>query len=214
MLLTRSGHSCVRLAREDGTTLVIDPGAFSAPDAIDDANALLITHEHVDHFDEERVLAAAHQNPALRIYTNPSVAARLDQLGDRVHVVGHGDALTIEGFDVQVHGEWHAVIHPEIPRVRNVGFLIDGAVFHPGDALTIPERSIDTLLVPLHAPWSKMSEVIDYVREVRPARAVPIHDGYLNDTGRTIVDGLLGDRGPGIAADYVRLPLGESSAMR
>jgi hypothetical protein len=37
--------------------------------------------------------------------------------------------------------------------------------------------------VPLNAPWSKAAEVIDYVREVRPATVIDIHDGLLNGTG-------------------------------
>lgn len=208
MRLTKRGHACVRLDGAGGT-LVIDPGVFSAPDAAEGADALLITHEHPDHFLGERVLAAAEANPALRVYANDSVASRLDMLGDRVRAVGHGDTFTVAGFDVQVHGEWHAVIHPEIPRVRNVGYLVDNAVFHPGDAFTVPDQPVGTLLIPAHAPWSKIGEIIDYVREVRPVRALPIHDGALNDRGTMLVDGLLTDRGPGVPTEYTRPGLGE-----
>ena len=48
MHLTRLGHACVRLER-DGARLVIDPGSYSAPDAVGDADAVLVTHEHADH---------------------------------------------------------------------------------------------------------------------------------------------------------------------
>ena len=63
MLLTKKGHSCVRLAK-DGATLVIDPGVFSEPDAAAGADALLVTHEHNDHFDEGRLRVALDANPA------------------------------------------------------------------------------------------------------------------------------------------------------
>jgi L-ascorbate metabolism protein UlaG (beta-lactamase superfamily) len=207
--LTKLGHACVVLSDGD-RRLVVDPGAFTEESAWDGASAVLLTHEHVDHFDAARTRAALDADPALEVWTNASVAAQLEGAGPRVHVVGAGDALTAAGFDVQVHGEWHAVIHPEIPRIRNVGFLVEGRVFHPGDALTVPDVAVPTLLLPVHAPWSKIGEVIDYVRAVGAERAVAVHDGLLNETGLGVVAGLLGERGPGMPTPYTRLASGES----
>jgi L-ascorbate metabolism protein UlaG (beta-lactamase superfamily) len=207
--LTKHGHACVVLS-DDDRRLVVDPGSYTEDDAWDGATALLITHEHLDHFVPAKVRAALDADPALELWTNGSVAAQLEGLGARVHVVGAGDAFTAAGFDVSVHGEWHAVVHPDIPRVRNVGFLVDGAVFHPGDALTVPEVDVPTLLLPAHAPWSKSGELIDYLREVRADRAFGIHDALLSDLGRTGVAGLLGERGPGTPTPYARLAPGES----
>ena len=65
----------------------------------------------------------------------------------------------------------------------NTGFMIDGEVFHPGDALTIPEDRVATLLLPVNAPWLKLSEMIDYARAVDAQRGYAIHDGLLNDRG-------------------------------
>ncbi|MGY5883066.1 MBL fold metallo-hydrolase [Modestobacter lacusdianchii] len=209
MQLTKHGHACVVLSDGD-RRLVVDPGAFTADDAWAGASALLVTHEHADHFVADRVRAAMDADPALEMWTNSSVAAQLAGLGTRVHVVGPGDAFTAAGFDVTVHGEWHEVIHPEIPRVRNVGFLVEGQVFHPGDALTVPEAPVATLLLPAHAPWSKTAELIDYLREVRAERALAVHDGLLNDTGLGLLAGLLGERGPGQPTPYARLAPGES----
>ena len=144
------------------------------------------------------------------MWTTGAVAAQLEGLGSRVHVVGDGDTFTAAGFEVSAHGELHAVVHPEIPRIANVGFLVAGAVFHPGDALTVPEVPVPVLLLPVHAPWSKLSEVIDYVRAVEAQRAYAVHDGLLNDTGLGVVAGLLGERGPGTPTPYARLAPGES----
>lgn len=209
MQLTKLGHACV-VVSEGNRRLVVDPGAFTEEAAWDGATAVLITHEHADHFDPARTRAALDADPALEVWTNASVAGQLEGAGHRVHVVGAGDTVTAAGFDVGVHGEWHAVIHPDIPRVHNVGFLVEGMVFHPGDALTAPGVAVPTLLLPLHAPWSKTGEVIDYVREVRADRAYAIHDGLLNDIGLGIVSGLLGERGPGTPTPYSRLAPGEA----
>ena len=209
MELIKYGHACVVLC-EGERRLVVDPGAFTDHAALDGASAVLVTHEHPDHFVADRLRAAMDADPALEIWTNGSVAGQLEGLGGRVHVVGHGDAVSVAGFDVHVHGELHAEIHPEIPRVKNVGFLVDGQVFHPGDALTVPDEPVATLLLPVHAPWSKASEVIDYVRAVHADQAYAVHDGLLNDTGLGLMSGLLGERGPGTPTPFSRLAPGDS----
>ena len=208
MELLKHGHACVVIA-EDDRRIVIDPGVFTDPGALTGADAVLITHEHPDHFEPGRLRAALDADPALEVWTNRSVAGALEGLGSRVHVVGHGDAVEVAGVEVQVHGEHHAVIHPDVPVVGNVGFLVAGQVFHPGDALTVPGEPVGTLLLPVHAPWSKVAEVIDYVRAVRADQAFAIHDGLLNDAGLGIVGGLLGERGPGTPTPYGRLAPGD-----
>ncbi|MFF8726315.1 MBL fold metallo-hydrolase [Streptomyces sp. NPDC015171] len=211
MKLTKKSHACVRLEKE-GRTLVIDPGGFSEQDAAVGADAILVTHEHPDHFDEGRLRAALEADPAAEIWTLRSVADRITAaFPGRVHTVGHGDAFTAAGFDVQVHGELHAVIHPDIPRITNVGYLIDGgAVFHPGDALTVPDHPVRTLMLPVMAPWNKISEVIDYVREVGPQRAYDVHDALLADLARPIYDGQIGALG---GTDHQRLAPGASAEV-
>ncbi|MEU2156357.1 MBL fold metallo-hydrolase [Streptomyces sp. NPDC019396] len=210
MKLTKKSHACIRLEK-DGRTLVIDPGAFSEADAAVGAEAVLITHEHPDHFDETRLRVALDANPAAEIWTLRSVADQLSTaFPGRVHTVGNGDAFSAAGFDVQVYGELHAVIHPDLPRVTNVGFLVDGSVFHPGDALTVPERSVDTLMLPVMAPWSKVSEVIDYVREIGPRRAIDVHDALLTELARPIYDTHIGNLG---GAEHSRLASGDSAEI-
>jgi len=209
MELTKQGHACVVLTEGD-RRIVVDPGGFTDPSALDGATAVLITHEHADHFEPQRLRAALDADPALEVWTNKAVAGQLEGLGGRVHVVGHGDAVTVAGFDVHVHGELHAQIHPEVPRIPNVGFLVAGQVFHPGDALTVPEEPVSTLLLPAHAPWSKVGELIDYVRAVAADQAFAVHDGALNDIGLGMVARLLGERGPGTPTPYSRLAPGDS----
>ncbi|MFH9262855.1 MBL fold metallo-hydrolase [Streptomyces sp. NPDC017546] len=210
LTLTKKTHSCVRIEKK-GRVLVIDPGGFSEDDAALGADVVLVTHEHPDHFDEARLRAGLEANPAAEIWTLRSVAEQLSAaFPGRVHTVGDGDAFAAAGFDVTVHGELHAVIHPDIPRITNVGFLVDGSVFHPGDALTVPDRPVDTLLLPVMAPWSKISEVIDYVREVGPRRAIDVHDALLTDLARPIYDHQIGALG---GADHGRLAPGGTTEL-
>jgi L-ascorbate metabolism protein UlaG (beta-lactamase superfamily) len=209
MKLTKKSHATVRLEK-DGRTLVLDPGVFTEPDATEHVDAILITHEHSDHFNEELVRMGMRENPGAEIWTLRAVA---DNLGaafpGRVHTVGRGDAFTAAGFDVQVYGEWHAVIHPDIPRITNVGYLVDGSLFHPGDALTVPDQPVQTLLFPVMAPWNKIGEVVDYIREVKPQRAIDVHDALLDDSAWPIYANVLSGL---VGSTRARMSPGESSA--
>jgi glyoxylase-like metal-dependent hydrolase (beta-lactamase superfamily II) len=189
--LTKYGHSCVRL--DDGDrALVCDPGVFSETEAaLAGADAVLITHEHPDHIDEGALRSAALANPELRIWAPAGVAAALADLGEQVTVAGGGQAFEAAGFAVQTFGQQHAVIHSSIPVVANVGYLIDGAVFHPGDAFTVPSAPVSTLLAPITAPWARVGEVIDYIIAVRAPQVFQLHDAIANDLMLGLVERLI-----------------------
>lgn len=211
MQLTKYTHSCVRL--DDGNrALVIDPGAFSeTATALDGAQAVLITHEHADHIDAPALLAAARSNAALRVWAPASVVPALVELGDRVTVVGADESFEAAGFSVRTFGGLHALIHPLVGAlVANVAYLVDDAVYHPGDSFTIPPAPVETLLVPVHAPWSKIGEVLDFVAAIRARRAFQIHDALLNDRGSGLVDTLVGRISAMYGTTYTRLAAAES----
>jgi L-ascorbate metabolism protein UlaG (beta-lactamase superfamily) len=153
--------------------------------ALEGVAAVLVTHEHADHVDAERLRAAARKDPRLRIWAPPGVARSFADLGEQVVAVSAGETFDAAGFPVRTFGGQHALIHPSIPMVANVGYLLGdgGGVYHPGDSLIVPDVQVDTLLAPLHAPWSKTAEVIDFVVAVRARRVHQIHDGLLNDIG-------------------------------
>jgi L-ascorbate metabolism protein UlaG (beta-lactamase superfamily) len=207
--LTRWSHACVRLER-DSDALVIDPGMFTDhAAALAGAPAILITHEHVDHLDVGGVSAAV--TAGAEVWGPAAALELLRQAGvapDRLHVVVGGDTIAAGGFEVQVVGEWHAQIHPDIPLVKNVGYVVE-RVLHPGDAfVTVDPGSVDVLLAPVAGPWLKLSEAIDYVRTVAPSRAVVIHDAPLSDAGRALSLRLVTALGG--AGDPVILAPGES----
>jgi L-ascorbate metabolism protein UlaG (beta-lactamase superfamily) len=161
MQLTKFTHACVRL--DDGDrSLVIDPGVFSeGAQALDGAGAV-----------------------------PESVTAALTDLGDQVVTVSPGDSFEAGGFPVTAHGGQHAVIHPTIPVIANVGYLVAG-VYHPGDSFYVPSEPVQTLLVPSNAPWSKAAEVIDFTVAVRAPRAHQIHDSLVTDVYAGMVEGHL-----------------------
>lgn len=211
MRLTKYTHSCIRLD-DGGRALVIDPGTFSETQlALDGAHAVLVTHEHADHFDAPALLAAAKADTALQVWAPAPVAEALAELGDRVTAVGAGESFSAGGFAVRTFGGLHALVHPLIGApVANVGYLVEGAVYHPGDSFMVPPVPVETLLIPIHAPWSKISEVIDFTAAVRAPRAFQIHDAYLSDIGGALVDRLVGTVGATYGTVYSRLATTEA----
>lgn len=188
MQLTKFTHSCVRL--DDGErSLVFDPGAFSEVEAaLDGAGAVLITHEHADHVDVDRLRTAARSDPRLRIWAPAGVAASLADLDEQVVTVASGESFDAAGFAVRTFGGQHALVHPAIPVVANLGYLVEG-IYHPGDSFIVPSEPVRILLAPIHAPWSKTGEVIDFVVSIRAAQVYQMHDGMLNDIGLSFVEG-------------------------
>nr|MDT0657978.1 MBL fold metallo-hydrolase [Micromonospora sp. DSM 115978] len=209
MRLTKFGHSCVRV-EHDGGVLVIDPGAFTERAALDGVDAVLVTHEHVDHLDVDALADTLGKRPSVTVHTHPAVVSKLDALDGVVTAVEPGDRFTAAGIPIRAYGGWHAEIHPDVPRVPNLGFLVNEEVYHPGDSFDVPaDARIDTLFVPVSAPWLRLAESVDFVRAIAPRRAFALHDGLLNDAGHGITDGMMSRLS---GCEYARLEPGTQVA--
>jgi L-ascorbate metabolism protein UlaG (beta-lactamase superfamily) len=215
MLLTKFAHACVRI-EQDGRVLVLDPGIFSDSEAaLAGADVVLITHEHGDHYDAEALTKALDSSPELTVHAPAGVASEL-----RERAPGHaanifdaaaGEHFTAAGFAVQCFGGQHALIHPSIPVVANLGYLIDDDLYHPGDSLIVPDGvSVGTLLVPVHAPWSKISEVVDFVVSVRAPHAYQIHEALLNENGLAFTESHIARIGALHGVKFQHLNTGQS----
>ena len=173
MQITKYTHACVRL-EQDGRVLVIDPGEWSESAALEGAHAVLVTHEHADHIDTARLAKAA-----VSIFA----PAGADIAGVDVTRVTSGQSFEAAGFRVAAVGDRHAFIYAGLPDCPNLGYIVDGSVYHPGDALFVPDQPIDTLFVPAQGSWLKLAEAIDFVRTVGAKRTIPIHDAGLGEHG-------------------------------
>ena len=209
MRITKFGHACVRI-EHDGTTVVLDPGVFTDVSAVDGADAVLITHEHADHYLPDNLRAAD-----AAIFTIDAVAAKIredaPELAERITVVPPGDTFDV-GLPVRAVGEMHAVIHPEFPRLFNSGYVLtlgDQKVYHPGDSLTEPGEDIDVLLVPSSAPWLKASEAIEFARAVKAPRNLAIHDRIYTDAGHGFLETQMNAFLPQAGQEYLRRADGE-----
>jgi len=186
MRLTKFGHSCL-LVEEGGARVLLDPGSYSDGfERLEGLTAVCLTHQHPDHLDRDRLRQLLDRNPGVRVVSDEGSAKPLGEAGAEVEVVHHGDELGLGGLGVTVLGRDHAVIHPDVPVVPNVGYLVGGRLFHPGDAFTDPGRPVEVLAVPAGAPWLKLAEAVDYLRRVGPRVAVPVHERVLSQQGRSL----------------------------
>ena len=209
MQLTKYAHACVRVEKPSGV-LVLDPGEWAEPEALADATAVLVTHEHFDHLDAPKIKAAQEARPDLAVYGTPGAVVALRQAGVTARAVEPGDEFTAAGFAVSAVGGLHAEIYHGLPGCANVGFILDGALYHPGDALFVPDQPVRTLLLPVSGPWIKLGEAIDFLAAVAPEQAYAIHDGLFSPAGLAVADRWIGGQAP-TGTSYARLTPGQTA---
>lgn len=189
MKITRFGHAAV-LVEIASTRILIDPGSFSVDDAfsLTGLSAVVVTHQHPDHVDQARLPRLLETNPDAVLLADPQSAAMLESGAWLENADGKETLIgpvTLGGV-----GSTHAEITPQLPRVNNVGVLISAqdepVLFHPGDSYEYVPEGVDVLALPLSAPWTKVSETIDFLRRVDPRTFFPIHDRTISDVAYPI----------------------------
>ena len=83
-------------------------------------------------------------------------------------------------------------------------------MYHPGDAFFVPPVPVGVLLAPMHAPWSKLSEVIDFTIAVKAPKVSGIHDSLLGPTGLGMVQSMVGQFGEPHGSEFVALASGDT----
>ena len=186
MKLTKLEHAALVL-EASGQKLFIDPGSFTtALTETANASAIVITHEHPDHWTPEQLNRVIAMNPGVPIYGPAGVAQAAGDID--VTVVAEGDTVEAGPFTLRFFGHKHAVIHSSIPIVDNVGVLINNTIFYPGDSYTVPPVAVDLLAIPSSAPWLKIGEAMDYLLEVKPKRGFPTHEMVNSAAGKSMAN--------------------------
>lgn len=180
MRITKHEHACLEL-EQDGRKLIIDPGGFTLPlEDLHGLTAVVITHEHPDHWTPQHLDRLRAYNADVPVYATPAVAAAVPG----VTAVHAGDTATAGPFSLSFHGGTHSVIHESIPVIDNVGVLVNDEFYYPGDSYALPKHAdIALLAAPIGAPWLKIGEAMDFVLAAKPRRAFGTHDMTLSRIG-------------------------------
>lgn len=181
MEITKLEHAC-QVVEEAGARLVIDPGGYTRTVDVTGVVGVVVTHEHPDHVTAEQVRGILDRNPGVPVFGPAGVARALADVV-AVDVVTDGDRRGVGPFSLAFVGTRHQLIHTSVPVVDNTGVLVDGRLFHPGDAYTVPDVPVEVLAVPVGAPWLKVGELMDWLAAVRPRRAYPVHEATLSEIG-------------------------------
>ena len=177
MKITKYAHSCL-LIEIDGAKILTDLGSWNPeiPD-VSDLNAILITHEHADHFDIEKLKMLLSKNLQAKVITHAAVGSKLQEVGIEYMPIESGERIEVGGVSIESCGTDHAIIYGSSSPCRNTGYFIADTFYIPGDALhDTPSRRVEILALPTGGPWMKVSEAIDYAKSLKPKVVIPIHD--------------------------------------
>jgi L-ascorbate metabolism protein UlaG (beta-lactamase superfamily) len=168
-------------------TLVIDPVDVKSRN-FQNVDALLITHEHYDHFDQALV-SEIYKLTQCMVVADPTSAGRLRHVipPEKLQEVQPGSEVKVG--EVSVKAE--KCNHP--PAATPLTFIItdeDGVkVFHTADSLPFPEMAalgeeekLDVVFCTVGiAPGTSPETGVDIARLTKPKVAVPYHTGSTAD---------------------------------
>lgn len=209
----RLSHAGVVL-RDTSSAVLIDPGNMSSATELAETFAvvgppvaLVITHEHADHWTIENVQHIRTQSPNCPILTTEATATALREADvPFVEVVREGDRREYGPFVLDFYGHKHEVLHSSIPVIDNIGVHVNGLLAYGGDSLARPPFPVDVLGVPIGSPWSSLSQVIDFVLTAAPKRAYLTHDGMLSDRGLVLYEARVRDALKEVGGTLLALP--------
>ncbi|HKR66960.1 MAG TPA: MBL fold metallo-hydrolase [Thermoanaerobaculia bacterium] len=180
-------HSCI-LVESGGTRILFDPGKFSfmdgavKADSFHDVAAIVITHPHLDHVDDQAVKMILANNANAIVLGNRAIRDLLAKSDIEVDVFESGQR-TIGNCTIDALPAKHAeLLNAEAPP--NVAYIVDGRLLHPGDSFdhALDARNgIELLALPVMAPWTTELSVAEFAMRLAPKTVFPIHDGYAKD---------------------------------
>nr|WP_294805917.1 MBL fold metallo-hydrolase [uncultured Nitrososphaera sp.] len=176
------GHDGYRIVAS-GKTIYIDPYQLSkAQQGRNDADIVLITHNHYDHLSMDDLKQVVGKKTD--IIAAKECAEQLRPLGLAVNAVAPGDRVMVQGVQVEVVAAYNTnkKFHPKADKKVGYVMTLSGIrVYHAGDSDDIPEMSQvhpDIALVPVSGTYvmtaDEAAKAVD--EKIKPKMlAIPMH---------------------------------------
>jgi L-ascorbate metabolism protein UlaG (beta-lactamase superfamily) len=177
-------HASVVLETPAGTIYVDPIGEAAQYAGLPDADLILITHEHSDHYNAETIAALMGENTSL--ITNPAVQALLPvELGNLANAMANGDSTEFNGVGINAIPAYNTTeerlkFHP---HGRDNGYILNFEGFRiyiSGDTEDTAEmralENIDLAFICMNLPFTMdAAAAADAVKEFRPTYVYPYH---------------------------------------
>ena len=183
--ITVNTQNSIRIVNAEGTVIYIDPLGISGEPA--DADLILITHSHYDHFSPEDI--AKIRKPSTKYVIPKSMIGDMEKIGASMMdcvSMEEGDRIGLAGVYISAVPAYNK-LKPFHPR-RNgwLGYVIDCdglKIYAAGDTDALKENtsiSCDLALIPIGGTYTMNArEAASFVNELRPAAVIPTHYGSI-----------------------------------
>ena len=180
------GHTGIKI-EADNLVIYLDPVDLVSIDDLPEADIILITHDHGDHYSPGTIAELSKSSTKV-----VSIAVVTDVLTDiDTHTLEPGGSITVDGIEIEGVKAYNAS-HPEDLGYLGFLFSVGGDRFYcSGDTSLNSEISalsnIDIAVMNVRNPYSLTgAEVVEFAEAVGPTYIVPIHwmpgDDTFNDS--------------------------------
>lgn len=186
MKLTKYGHACLLLEKDD-SRLLIDPGSFTdLPDDLPSIDFVIVTEEHFDHLNQDNLDKVAQVNPNVRIYSTKAVAENLEDTDLNVTVVSGDQTIELGDYKVAFSENDHAVVYQKSP-CKSLAITVDNdLLYYPSDTYRTIDSKVQILALPTSGPWFKVSECIEFANAIDSEIVLTTHNALNSETGNKV----------------------------
>lgn len=173
MKITKFPQSCI-LVEKAGQKIVIDPGIHFLEShkvkELQDVAGVLYTHQHADHYEPK--IADALKAKGVALYAN---AATAELIGKGCQVVHDSESFKVGNFEVTAYELPHCLLVDGTEGPQNTGYVVDSALFHPGDGKELEGLTVNAVALPIAGPDISWHDSYVFARQLRAKVAIPIH---------------------------------------
>lgn len=171
--------------RTENKNVYIDP--FQMKETPKDADFILITHDHYDHFSPEDIEKTAGSETILIVPEKMAGKAKeVSGLVGRIITVIPGESREVEGLKFETIPAYN-ILKPFHPKSAGwVGYILligDKRIYIAGDTDATKEAKAvrcDVALVPIGGTYTMdAKQAAELVNTIRPEAAIPVHYGSI-----------------------------------